>query len=72
VGEKGLFLVPEGGATSIGLCSFTTMRYEDVVRERDLGDIELRIREIAEEAGIGSPTMDGGAFEPLSRKKIKM
>jgi hypothetical protein len=47
VGEKGLLIVPKrGAATSVGVSSFTTAKFEEVLVEREMGGLELALREV--------------------------
>lgn len=46
VGETGLSFVPRIGATSVGISSFTTVSFEEVLEERDMGCLELALREV--------------------------
>ena len=49
VGEKGLLSIPKTdatSATSVGVNSFTTARFEEVLQEREMGGLELALREV--------------------------
>jgi hypothetical protein len=48
-GEKGLLSVPRtraSSATSVGVNSFTTARFEEVLQEVEMGGLELALREV--------------------------
>ena len=69
VGEKDLFLVPRTGAASHGLVTFSTAKFEDVLEHRELGDMELALREIEE--GL-CPSIDGEDSEAEEgQKRVK-
>ena len=60
VGEKGLLSVPKTGATSVGINSFTTARFEGVLQEREMGGLELALREVEGVCNILLRTRIGG------------
>lgn len=63
--NKSLLIVPGTGATPVGVNSFTTAKFEDVLEDREMGCLELALREV--EGQIYCPEIDDSDDEEERR-----
>ena len=70
LGDKSLLNVPKTGASSVGVASFTTAKFEEVLEDRELAGLELALREV--EGQIEVPVLDPDDEEVRSSKRRKM